>query len=159
MKHLLFFVLLLFAFDALAQGLVIGPDVIYEYNAAGNRVKRYPVISPGKTDGSDTVTTTPEEQVAQNMQNRTLPLEEQEGFNISVYPNPVHGLLNVAAQPGFMDLKNKQAFVYSLKGELVFQQTISSSNFVIDFTNYAMGNYVVRVLADGYGKEWKVQRQ
>ena len=40
MKHLLFFALLLFAFDALAQGLIIGPDVIYEYNSAGNRARR-----------------------------------------------------------------------------------------------------------------------
>lgn len=158
MKKIVFFALLLFAYDAFAQGVIVGPDVIYEYNAAGNRVKRYPIVSPQKTDGSDTVTTTNTQQLGQNIDNRNLPLEEQEGFNITLYPNPTNGILKVVVEQGFMGLQNKQAFVYSLKGELLFQQTITSSNFVIDFTDYAMGYYIVRVLADGYGKEWKVQK-
>lgn len=159
MKNVLFFILFIFAFDAFSQGLIIGPDVIYEYNAAGNRVKRYPVVSPGKTDGSDTVTTTPtEEQLAQLNQNKNLPLEQQEGFNIILYPNPTNGILQVAAEQGFMGLGNKLAFVYSLKGELITQQSITISNFTLDFTQQAMGYYIVRVVADGYGKEWKVQK-
>ena len=158
MKKIVFFDLLLFAYDAFAQGVIVGPDVIYEYNAAGNRVKRYPIVSPQKTDGSDTVTTNNKQQIGQNIDNRNLPLEEQEGFNITLYPNPTNGILKVVVEQGFMGLQNKQAFVYSLKGELLFQQTITSSNFVIDFTDYAMGYYIVRVLADGYGKEWKVQK-
>ncbi|MCG3167162.1 MAG: hypothetical protein POELPBGB_02946 [Bacteroidia bacterium] len=159
MKNIFFSFFCCIATGAFAQELLVGPDVIYEYNATGNRIRRYPIISPQKTDGSDTVTTTSEEQFTQNYQNRSLPIEQQEGFNISVYPNPTQGLLTVASEPGFMGLQNKLAFVYSLKGELLFQQTITNSNFVIDFSNYALGYYIVRVLADGYGKEWKVQKQ
>lgn len=156
MKYLFLFLFALTGISCFGQGTLCHPAVLYSYDAAGNRIARGPASC--KTDGSDTVTTTPEEQLAQNNQNRNLPLESQDGFNIVLYPNPTNGILQVAAEQGFMGLQNKQAFVYSLKGELIFQQNITSSSFILDFTHQAIGYYIVRVLADGYGKEWKVQK-
>ena len=151
---------ILFSFSTFGQLSLCPPAVQYDYDAAGNRIAR-DSFGPCKTDGSDTVTTgnNNEQLLSQQNDNRNLPLEEQQGFNISVYPNPTHGQLQVAAEQGFMGLGNKIAGVYSLKGELIFQQNITSSNFTLDFTERATGYYIVRVLADGYSKEWKIQKQ
>lgn len=156
MKIITFLLFVLAGFTAYAQVTLCPPAVYYGYDDAGNRIIRSEASC--KTDGSDTVTTS-EEQLVQNNQNRNLPIEQQEGFNITVYPNPTQNFLQIAAEQGFMGLQNKQAFVYSLKGELLLQQNITSSNFILDFTNLATGYYIVRVLADGYSKEWKVQKQ
>lgn len=157
MKQLFLLLFVITGISCFGQGTLCYPVVLYSYDAAGNRIARAPASC--KTDGSDTVTTeTTEEQLALLNQNRNLPLEEQEGFNIMLYPNPTNGILQVEAEQGFMGLGNKTVAIYSLKGELIYQQTITSSNFTLDFTNLATGYYIVRVLADGYGKEWKVQK-
>jgi hypothetical protein len=95
---------------------------------------------------------------AQNNEGYT-PLSNQTNYNINAYPNPTQDYLNMVSDAGFMELPNKKVYVNGIKGELVHQQTITISNFQQDFSTFAPGYYTVRVIADGYNRSWKIQKQ
>ncbi|MBX7182925.1 MAG: T9SS type A sorting domain-containing protein [Bacteroidia bacterium] len=125
------------------------PAIKYSYDAAGNRIQRnvYPscrLEDNGESNnypGSD-----------------SLNYANQQGFEIKLFPNPTNGQMQAEATVGFMELEGKAVYIQTMKGELLHKQEIKESSFTLDFTTYSPGYYIVRILANGYSKNWKVQR-
>lgn len=147
MKATLLTILVLCGFSAFGQGPCY-PSVKYLYDAAGNRYRRTVLPDCKLEDRGDTT---------QNGQNFT-PLSDKQGFNINAFPNPTQDYLQLVSEAGFMELPNRKVYVNGIKGDLILQQNITSSNFQIDFSTFAPGYYTVRVIADGYNKRWKIQK-
>lgn len=61
-------------------------------------------------------------------------------FNISLYPNPIHQTL-------FVNIDNRpdvrRVMMYDMSGKLVYGSNITDSNFEIDCTVFANGNYTI----------------
>ncbi len=62
------------------------------------------------------------------------------------------------ATKGFMNLENKTVYIKTMKCELLHKNEFPESRFTLDFTKYALGYYIVRILVNGYNKNLKVQR-
>lgn len=124
------------------------PAVVYQYDAAGNRINRQPGQCRLAPDQD------------QNQEDNYCPnFANDPGFAIQLFPNPTQGLMQVQATASFMDLENKSVSIYSIKGELLHQQNITTQTFNLDFTAYAPGYYIVHATATNYSKRWKVQRE
>jgi endoglucanase Acf2 len=58
---------------------------------------------------------------------------------LTLYPNPAHGFVNVAA------VEDGDLFIYSMNGSLVKQQKVVKGNNTIQLDNFAAGIYIVKV--------------
>lgn len=120
-------------------------EVEYFYDAAGNRSQRVVVTmslvyDPGVTD-----------QMAQVIDN---------GYEFSVYPNITEGDLTVSAQEDFMELPNKELYVFDMTGKLLQQKPFFNVTETLDMSPYKPGAYIVKVISEGQGiAEWKVLKK
>lgn len=65
--------------------------------------------------------------------------------NVSVYPNPTSGLLNVS----LLKNKIKKVLLTSIEGKVyVFEQFDNSENVVLDLSNYSSGIYLINIETD-----------
>jgi hypothetical protein len=148
MKIILLLLFVISEYVVHAQTGYCPPAVTYQYDAAGNRVVRTPG-SCRLADNQDESPTSP----------GTPNLASNEGFEIKLFPNPTNGQMQVKASDGFLELNNKKIYIQGVKGELIYTHKITDATFILDFSTYAPGYYIVRITADGYNRQWKVQRE
>ena len=123
--------------------------ISYDYDAAGNRIKRHVIILPSvKADTSDQT-----KKSKQEIYEETLA-----GQKIIIYPNPTKGQLLVDIQ-GYAEESRIELYVYSLTGELLISQSSSSKNNSLDLSIYPAGIYVLKVTVDNKSNKWKVIKQ
>ncbi len=77
-------------------------------------------------------------------------VEEQEQITISIYPNPATDVLNIASE----NINRVQ--VYNMAGQLVSDGIYSENEITISTTNWAPGNYFVKVVTQGATRTEKV---
>lgn len=125
------------------------PSVKYSYDESGNRIQRnvYPSCKL-EDNGEANHSSDPD----------SLNYANQQRFEVKLFPNPTNGQMQAEATVGFMELEGKAVYIQTMKGELLHKQEIKESSFTLDFTTYSPGYYIVRILANGYCKNWKVQR-
>jgi uncharacterized protein (TIGR02145 family) len=76
-----------------------------------------------------------------------------ENGNISVFPNPGNGLINVS----FNTVQQATIEIYNLQGALVFSNVFINKTFeTIDLTENTTGIYIVKVIADGVNFNGKI---
>ena len=120
-------------------------EVEYFYDAAGNRVQRVVVTmsityDPGITE-------------------RTSIIKEN-GFEFSVYPNITEGDLTISAEQEFMELANKELYVFDMSGKLLEQKPFFNLTETLDMSSYLAGSYIVKAISEGTPiAEWKVIKQ
>lgn len=134
MKKIITLLLVLGAFAAKAQS-----SFEYNYDAAGNRIKRKVIVlDETREGGSETV------------------VDKDDRYTFNLFPNPTEGMLTIEAEEIFMEIENKKAVVYDLNGNVVHEISISTSTIPVDLSNNIAGTYVVKIQATGYSKEWKI---
>lgn len=78
-------------------------------------------------------------------------VNEEENVNVSLYPNPTKGNLNITVG---VDLKNAQIEVLDMTGKLVFSKIANNlmegQTFTINLSDKSNGVYMVRVKGDTY---------
>jgi hypothetical protein len=156
MKKLL--LLLLFSFGVKAQNIAgkgIQPiyfKVLFEYDTAGNQIKRELCINCPIAAGK----------VAQKSE---APLETLQQFNpedtFSYYPNPVQEQLYLKWQKA-SDTKLLSIQIFSLNGQIMktINQLESKNEATLAFQNYPQGVYsVLLTYSDGEEKSIKIIKQ
>ena len=134
MKKIITLLLIIGAFTVKAQS-----SFKYSYDAAGNRIQREVIVlDPTREGESETIK------------------DEDNRFTFTLFPNPTEGVLTIEADENFLSLTGKKAIVYDLKGNVVAEFNVSGSTIPIDLKTNEAGTYVVKVLGQGYAKEWKV---
>lgn len=78
-----------------------------------------------------------------------LTVNEDFADNVSVYPNPASGNVNIKAE------KIRQVSVVNMTGQVVFTQLVDNNEVVIDVSKFGNGLYLVNIVTD-YGKVVKV---
>jgi plastocyanin len=83
------------------------------------------------------------------VQGTTGNAEIKQKTSVSVYPNPSNGLFHIAVS-GLPSNKNGNVEIYSLRGEKVFEASVSNSTATIDLSNSSKGIYLMK-FNDGEG--------
>ncbi len=156
LKIILIAFLAIVSFNSMAQTV----EIIYDYDAAGNRIQReYKVIPAAPETFNDTETANSEE--ALEGEGITEPevyndLVAEKQFNI--YPNPTRGKLKI-------DMLNYSfgtegiIQVFDLNGRLVKQVTKLEVSMELDITNEPAGTYIMVIVVGNEKSEWKIAKQ
>lgn len=73
----------------------------------------------------------------------TIGFDEEPYPNLSVFPNPSHGIFNITP---LASLHTTSIEVYSIQGELVYNSTVSDEQTTINLTTQPPGIYLVKVV-------------
>lgn len=111
--------------------------VSYDYDAAGNRIKREIVLS-------------------RSIENTKKPLTETlSRKSISIYPNPTAGLLKISIS-GWETTDKCKFTIFSLKGALIQEIQVSSSVTEIDLSDESDGMYLLNIELNESKSAWKI---
>ena len=86
--------------------------------------------------------------------NLELGIDQNQFLKISYNPNPVLNILNIKSNETIKNIS-----IYNSLGQLLFNQDKSENEFSIDFTNYATGNYFIKVVSENGKQIFKVVRK
>ena len=107
-------------------------EIVYEYDAAGNRTSRHIVNNSPQAPLFGTPKDFPPE------------TNEKERLAISVGPNPTSGQLTVSLSClGKEDVCDIQ--LVNAAGQTIFSQSMSSSKAILDLSRYANGIYLLKI--------------
>lgn len=152
MKKIMYFLTLL-AILLVHKSIAQGAKYKYEYDAAGNRVKRsFIVEGPVPPGGGARVMTPPAsaDNDSTNIEDKLSKIPNE------VFPNPTFGLLNVV-------INNNSNSKYSLinpVGQLVNQGDLNIGTNVLDLSQQQRGNYFLKIIkSSGEIETWKILKQ
>jgi len=129
---------------------VLGQEVKYVYDAAGNRTQR--VINLPKTRSAETETDAW----------ATLEMPRYEDMlgerKVIIYPNPTRGMIRIEFQ-GYGDIENGRLLLYDIQGRLLRQVNNVESSVTLDLTPYPAGIYILHLMAGFERSEWKIIKE
>lgn len=114
--------------------------VSFTYDDAGNRIRRHIVTLPIDELKTDTVKT------EQNTDNGIL--------EITVYPNPTQGEINISANQVLVSYK-----LISITGQILKSDNINSYSSQISLNEFASGNYVVILFTEDNKQEFNIIKE
>ena len=122
-------------------------QVVFDYDAAGNRISRHLLELKSTIDSSEV-----------EMQYKTFPLDEE--VSTLVFPNPTTGTLNIEID-GWnpeenIDIKVR---VYTTDGSLVFEDDIHNPDFAIDLSAEADGTYLLDLSVNNKKQHFTIIKQ
>lgn len=166
-------VFLLFIFKVIS-GFSQDKTYYFEYDASGNRVKRYMEIIPISEEElpdsinialSNSEVTDSNSFVYQMKSSRLFQSEEDTSFNdvhnenslnnfpSEVFPNPTNGGLFLSN----VELSSGKLYIISITGQVLLNQKIQSQKTKIDLGNQEPGTYFLQVYWDsGKVENWKI---
>lgn len=141
--------LILCVFVLVPIGLMAQNDIIYTYDANGNRVTREIDMSKSSVAELDTLNYD-EDQLKEQLSFDT----ELGSANISFFPNPVKQWLNIKAS-GEKPTTIGEYTVLSNNAKVLKTGTLNSENR-IDFKEYPAGLYLLQIEIDHKKQTWKI---
>ena len=156
LKIILIAFLAIVSFNSLAQTI----EIAYDYDEAGNRIKREykvipvaPVVETESESTSDKEATEAGTVATIEVYNDLVATKQ---FNI--YPNPTRGKLRIDM---LNYSRNTQGSIqiFDLSGRLVGQIKNLSSSMELDITNEPAGSYIIAIIVDNEKSEWQIVKQ
>lgn len=147
----IFSFLLLISLTTLAQDN-INSVVYFSYDVNGNRVQRLVTVKKiAKNDSTDSIH-------HDSIINNDNINSKNTGQNISLYPNPTQGLLDLKITN--MEEGETAEYVFvSLTGQELLRKKSGLMLTKIDITNFAPGTYIVIIKIGTRQESWKVIKQ
>jgi len=139
MKFVSFLFLLLIPLSGFAQT----PQLIYSYDAGGNRIQRAMMVFRL----ADTTATEDFEEP---------PLEDGD---IEAYPNPTRGEVTIGVSPNLLEEATAHYMLVDLSGREVRKGPIVQSQTGLDLAGEANGNYILSVIVGERREEWQIIKQ
>ena len=167
----------------MAQQSVASLQVEYDYDAAGNRILRKvitlappspapPAPAPPKdslqankwTSGqvmSEELKGTTSVSQESSMSADLAPnyfVETVAQTEIKIYPNPTTEKITLEIS-GWKSLQTGRFSLYTLTGQLLQEQPVSSATTTVSLAGFATGVYMLKVRMNGVTEEWKIIKQ
>jgi len=159
---------------SIAQGSL---TFIYEYDAAGNRVRRKvinlapPQLTPPPPE-EPTFAEDPEEELTSLIPSTPLdftkpavPKDYTEYFvekvaqiEMKIYPNPTTEKITLEIA-GWQYLQTGIFKLFSLTGQLLQEQPVHSATTTISLAGFAKGAYILKVHINDKTEDWKIIKQ
>ena len=144
---------------------------MYEYDNAGNRIRRkvievIPKLPPAPTPPDSLQVTSYELQEVASPASFVSPelatpdyfLETVAQVEMKIYPNPTTEKITLEIS-GWEDLQTGIFKLYSLNGQLLQEQPVSSATTVVSLTGLSKGTYILKVQINGITEDWKIIKQ
>jgi hypothetical protein len=134
--------------------------IIYTYDNAGNRTSRMLEVKEPKIDTtSNTGDSILSSQVDNKLIGDATTIQQQieliQKYGLKVFPNPTEGKLNLVIENNTNNLKGEIRLYQQTGSLLLSQKSISSSN-LIDLSNKPSGTYILELLIENKGVQWKI---
>jgi hypothetical protein len=128
--------------------------VMYDYDAAGNRILRK-MVNLEINDSPPA----PEPPTAElTPQNVEYFVEKISQVEIKIYPNPATEKITLAISE--WDYLQTGIFkLYTLSGQLLQEQPVHSSTTIVSLAGLAKGAYILKVQINGITEDWKIIKQ
>jgi hypothetical protein len=150
MKYKIIFIILLItgSMSSASAQIGLGCTIKFDYDAAGNRIKRMQNCQqPPQGKVADTTATQQEELGAQNTNEENIIENTNEAFNIAVlYPNPTNGNCIVSFN---MEVTNAILTITDQLGRITETQKVTGKNVTLHLSGYPSGVYKVTVQFSG----------
>lgn len=121
---------------------IMGQNIRYTYDAAGNRVKREIVLafnSPQK--------------VADKNYEELISDKE-----VKIYPNSEEGTVRIVIN-GLTENDEYSIQVFDVSGRIVTSPIYADQSIVVDISSAPMGVYVIAITVNGEISSWKITKQ
>ena len=79
----------------------------------------------------------------------TVGIDNHDGFDFNVFPNPTNGVINVQCTMNNVQLGEVEIRVVDMYGKLLQTKPFEGGTTHVDLTGYASGVYFVKLVADG----------
>jgi len=132
----------------------------YDYDAAGNRVRRkvielpLPSFAPPAPQDSLQVDEGTSGQVTEEL----YFVEKMAQTEIKIYPNPTTEKITLEIL-GWQDLQTGVFTLFSLTGQLLQEQPVHSSATEISLAGLPRGAYILKVHINNRTEDWKIIKQ
>ncbi|OJU55168.1 MAG: hypothetical protein BGN96_16145 [Bacteroidales bacterium 45-6] len=134
----------IFLFLLLLSCCIASAQVVFGYDAAGNRISR-------------TITLTRSALVTKT--DSVKPATEMLGdIQVKIYPNPTQGRLSVQVT-GLPEGVTGTLGIFTLQGQLLLRGEASSSPTELDISGQPAGTYILKIDAGGKSTTWKIIKQ
>lgn len=124
---------------------VLSQAVSYAYDSSGNRIKREIRMNANKKPGCSGVD---DIHVQETISER----------NVRIYPNPTKGMLKVEIV-GYETDDTGQIDLFSLAGQHLFAERLSSESSLIDISGSPNGIYILQISINGKSTSWKIIKE
>jgi hypothetical protein len=132
-------------------------DIVYTYDAAGNRIHReLSLLKSVPVDSNELA----------GLHNPDKPAEPIKytdmigSREVNIYPNPTEGLLTIEViETGPSTSAPFEISVYDLQGKTVFNQSDITRTTVVDLHEQPAGSYVLRMKEGDKLSEWKIIKE
>ena len=127
------------------QNLIFAQEIVYAYDASGNRIERSIVFPPRISKPEATNET----------KNDKIVYDSFTDASIKIFPNPTQGIIQI-------EISNSRSSatidvsLYDLTGKQVFSQKEVSATATIDISELGKGNYLMRLQQGSQTREWKI---
>jgi len=132
-------------------------EYLFGYDAAGNRISRIGIIlskAPGNVDTTGNVADTYfNNNVAKQQYQANI-----EDYVITVYPNPTTGELKIDIS-NFEEGTKGSIMIIDMQGKLIYQRDNISGNSIVNLSNAASGQYLMRIAVNNKNHEWFVMKE
>lgn len=155
MKNITILASIILSFSAFSQ------NITYVYDNAGNRVQRLVIGLPSglAQANSSNQTGTNVELTEENskVNQDSLKIEDsKENFDFLIYPNPTLAEISVVLDAAFLEMDQKEIFIYDKMGTILDRQKVKEQKIILDLSKYASGQYFVKIRAVNFSHEWVV---
>ncbi|MCX6244306.1 MAG: T9SS type A sorting domain-containing protein [Bacteroidetes bacterium] len=151
--HLILVLLILHTLGISAQNNPATPTVHFSYDANGNRFQRWVTIEKiAKVDSADSLH---QDTIIKSFNRNAGNNMDQ---NISLYPNPTQGLLDLRITD-MQEGKTAEFVFVSLTGQELLRKKTALSVTNIDISNFPPGSYIFTITLDKRMETWKVIKQ
>ena len=140
----------------MATSLAYSQDILYTYDASGNRMVREVIqlrVAPPQ-DSSDMGSDNIENQSVfdgVNSVNSTL----ADGREVNIYPNPTDGELLIEISK-IKEGETGELLILSIEGKIIEQKTELDKSMLVDLSAQASGKYILKLRLGKQVKEWGI---
>jgi hypothetical protein len=127
----------------------------YDYDASGNRIKREIVIELLKNNVVDSL-----KNIYPNLNNIETFNNESEENNVNllnIFPNPTFGKVNIITNSS--NQNPSDLIIINSTGQILLQEKITTTEYVFDLNNYAVGYYIFKITSAKNTGVWKIVKQ
>lgn len=139
---------------------VLGQQVSYSYDAAGNRIQRNVIFLSSKQNSSSEDDAPRTRAEVKETDIFEMPrYEDMLGERkVVIYPNPTRGMLQIEFQ-GYGEMKEARLILYNMQGRMLLQVNNIEAYTTLDLTPYPAGTYILILLEGMVRSEWKIIKQ